>query len=163
MAPSTIAESLIMSMKPNEVSAFQRLKKCVAKPTDRFERIENGLLAGMPDVNYCMSGYEGWIEIKAPEEPKREATPLFGSNHPVSIEQINWMHTQHMAMGQSWLFIATGVRVMLIHGGRIATVRGKVNEMSVAGLESIACWTVKGIVNFEKWIDLRQLLCSNNR
>lgn len=29
-----------------------------------FERVENSISAGMPDVNYCINSVDGWIELK---------------------------------------------------------------------------------------------------
>ena len=146
-------------MKPRETSVFTRLKERVTRPTDRFERVENGLGEGWPDCNYCMVGSEGWIEIKAPHEPVRPDTPLFASNHQVSIEQINWLHNQHMAGGNGWLFIATEKRLMIIHGGRVAQLGRKVNTMTVAQLIKCAAWHVElPVKDFEKWFDLRELL-----
>jgi hypothetical protein len=153
-------------MKPNEVSAYKRLKKNICGPYDRMERVENGLVDGMPDVNYCLHvgglspGREGWIEIKAPTEPKRATTALFASNHPVSVEQLNWLHAQHMSGGTGWLYIATEQRTLLIHGGRVSTAFRRINEMTVQELEAIANWKAPAPVGSAKlfWEELRSTL-----
>lgn len=149
-------------MKPSEASVYSKMRSRILGPIDRIERVENGLLVGMPDVNYCIEGQEGWIEIKAPVEPTRKATPLFGSNHQVSIEQINWMHVQHMAGGVSWLLISTQARMLLIHGGRVAALERRINTLCVAELEKISHWQApvptRDIIF---WGALRELLSRN--
>ncbi len=75
---------------------------------DRMDRIENSLLVpGMPDVNGCFVGWEFWIESKAPSEPKRPETPLFGSNHKLSQDQKNWMLRQTNAGGNVFVYVQT--------------------------------------------------------
>lgn len=146
-------------MHQREANAFGRLKERILRPTDRFERVENGLIVGMPDVNYCIVGQEGWMEIKCPQEPARPSTALFGSNHEVSIDQINWMHSQHLAGGVSWLFIGTSSRLMLINGGRVASLGREINKLTVAQLEAQAAWrTPVPVNNLHFWMDLRELL-----
>ena len=148
-----------MSDRQLEARVFERLRERVCRPTDRVQRVENGLVSGMPDVNYCMAGTEGWIEIKAPTEPARDTTALFGSNHQVSIEQINWFHRQHMARGLAWLFIGTKKRLMLINGSRVAVAERKINSMTVVQLERIATWkTLLPTQDAEIWMDLREAL-----
>lgn len=142
----------------NESKVYTRFKDRVSRPTDRWDRIENGLAAGTPDVNYCIMGAEGWIEVKAPTEPKREDTPLFASNHPVSIEQINWFHRQAMADGVGWLLIVTKERIMLLKGSTVASLGRKVNELTVAQLRKHAHWKYEHPVPTEAWFDLREIL-----
>lgn len=146
----------------DESSVFQRLKLRICRPEDRFERVENGLLTGMPDVNYCLVGVEGWIELKCPDEPKRPDTPLFGSNHKVEVEQRNWMLRQARAGGRGWLFIATEQRLMLIEGKKVGDLSGKINEMTTHQLERISKWRVQlPILDQTRWFDLREILSSS--
>lgn len=114
----------------------------------------------MPDVNYCFVGVEGWIELKAPLEPKRADTALFGSNHGVEVEQANWMLRQSRARGRSWLFIATPARLLLIDGA-IVGQRGaeQINSMSAHALERIAVWKAQPpVLDQLRWHDLRETL-----
>ena len=151
-------------MKPNETSVYKKIRANICGPTDRMERVENGLIAGMPDVNYCLDAQEGWMEIKSPTEPKRASTALFASGHPVSIEQINWMHVQHMAGGVSWLMIGSDKRMLMIHGGRVAALVHRINEMTVSELEKIAEWKAPVPLNDSVfWRTLRELLTQRPR
>lgn len=120
----------------SEKDAYKFLRDKVFLPRDRLDRIENLVVEGMPDVEFCASGTEGWIEIKAPTEPKRSTTPLFGSNHKVSQEQKNWILRQLKAYGVIYIFIATDKRKMLIEG-RWAE---QINEMTVQQIIDIAKW-----------------------
>lgn len=104
---------------------------------NRIDRVENPMVPGMFDINYCAEGTEGWIELKAPIEPKRITTKLFGSNHKISIEQINWCLRQRNAKGICWILISTNKRWMLIHGGYIKGI----NDLTVAELIEISFWT----------------------
>lgn len=143
-----------------EARLFERLRAALLGKHERFERVENGLVEGMPDVNYCFSnGAEGWIELKAPLEPKRASTALFGSNHEVSISQTNWFHRQFMAGGRGWLLIGTDKRFILIEGGRVAAASWTINKKTIAQLEAMSQWAEKKPVrDAVVWADLKYVL-----
>ena len=124
-------------------------------PRDRWDRMENGVGVGMPDINFCMNGKEGWIEIKSPTEPKRPDTPLFGSNHPVSQEQKNWFKRQALAGGRAYVLIGTDKRWLLIHGKHADAV----NILTVDDLIGIAEWfALKPVRDIMAWSNLREAL-----
>jgi hypothetical protein len=143
----------------SEKNAYDSLKKVVS-PLDRIDRVENVLVDGMPDVNYCTEGVECWIEIKNPKEPKRDTTPLFGSNHKLSAEQKNWMLRQMNAGGKAFILISTNKRWMLIDGKHA----DRVNEMTVSALRLIAVWYAdKPVKEDKKWEMLRLALKANSK
>ena len=141
----------------SESTAWQFLRNQVARNADRFDRFENLLGAGYPDVNYCILATEGWIEVKAPKEPKRTTTPLFGSNHKLSQEQANWMLRQRQAGGLAFIFIQTDKRRMLVEG----SIDMKLNEMTVGEIinHHTCLWaaTIRGC-NAETVTQLRRIL-----
>lgn len=147
-------------MSTRESNVYRRLKDRITRPEDRFERVENGLVNGMPDVNYCFAGTEGWIEIKAPEEPARPTTALFGAgNHTVSVEQCNWMLKQSQARGRSYLFIATQARLVLLQGEEVGKRGQQINKMTAHEIERIAIWkTQMPVTDQVRWFDLREIL-----
>lgn len=146
-------------MSTREANVFARLKERVMRPGDRMDRIENGLAAGWPDVNYCFVGREGWIELKAPDAPVNEATPLFGSNHPLSIDQANWFLNQARAKGRAFLFIGTQ-RYLLLISGKLCTEPGRINTATLAVLLSMAAWsTPVPVISGAVWSKLRGTLC----
>jgi len=71
----------------------------------RWERVENGVGSGMPDVSYCVKGREGWIELKHGRMPSKDSTEVFKSQRGLDITQINWHYNQHQAGGQSFILI----------------------------------------------------------
>ena len=116
----------------NEKEANAKFRKNVIKPMDRYDRIENIVGVGNPDINYCIVGVEGWIETKCPKEPKRPGTPLFGSSHRLSIDQKNWFLRQKNSGGEGWVLILTDKnRWLLINGCKYA------DEINTATIESL--------------------------
>ena len=127
---------------------------------DRIDRIENQMVSGMPDVNVCFSGNESWIEIKSPVEPKRDSTPLFGSNHKLSQDQMNWIKRQKSAGGKSYVLIHTDKRWMLINGVNADMI----NTLTVNQLIRLAIWeSISPVVGREKWKKLKASIVSSRR
>lgn len=104
---------------------------------DRLDRIENVLGSGMPDTNICFGGFECWIETKQPKEPKRETTPLFGSNHDLSQQQRNWILGQLNAGGNAIIYIQTDRGFRMFIGGEHADA---VNQRNVGELLALSFW-----------------------
>jgi hypothetical protein len=121
---------------------------------DRIDRIENVVGVGTPDINFCIEGVEGWIELKSPREPKRASTRLFGSNHKLSQDQMNWFLKQEKAGGNGFVLIATDKRWMLIEGW----YADDVNKMTLAELIIISRWTAPKPITRREWKKLREVL-----
>lgn len=139
----------------SESNAYQMFKANVVQPGDRIDRIENLLGSGTPDVNFCSGGFECWIEIKSPKEPRRAATPLFGSNHRISQEQMNWALRQRRAGGRCYFLISTNKRWMLISGG----LADYINNWTIAECLDNATWsTSKPVRDKDQWQFLREAL-----
>lgn len=138
----------------SESSDYQTFKRNILKPRDRLDRIENIVLDGMPDINFCSEGVECWIEQKSPKEPKRSTTTLFKSNHKISQAQKNWFKRQISAGGIAYFLIATDKRWMLINGEWADFI----NEMTIDRLLEIASWHTKRPSRKEKWTELRKIL-----
>lgn len=139
----------------SESTDYKAFKKHVPAPLDRLDRIENIMLTGMPDTNFCGEGREAWIEFKSPTEPKRQTTKLFGSNHKLSQEQKNWMLRQRNAGGRAFVLIVTDLRWLLIDGLNA----DRINDMTVPELIAIASWhATKPIRSKEEWKRCRAML-----
>lgn len=146
-------------MSQLESNVFKRLRERVCRPEDRFERVENGMIDGMPDVNYCIAGAEGWLELKAPKVPKLGATRLLGGSEPFKVDQANWFLRQRRARGRCALFIATDVALLLIPGDTAARLGIKLNEFSLDELRMHSDWTADlPIKDQVVWWDLREVL-----
>ncbi len=139
----------------SERQAYLTLATNITLPGDRIDRVENFVGLGFPDTNLCFSGMESWIEIKAPTEPKRETTKLFGSNHKVSQDQMNWFLRQRKAGGRGFIYIQTDKRRMLIDGTQHAD---EVNEKTINELLDIALWDASIPTSKAEWMDLRDCL-----
>lgn len=115
----------------SEVKDYKKFRDKVISVWDRCDRIENIMVIGMPDVNCCIAGRESWIEIKSPKEPKRAKTKLFGSNHKLSQDQINWFLRQANAGGNGYVLICSDKHWILMNGCKYAD---EINTMTVCQL-----------------------------
>ncbi len=141
-----------------ESTDYKTFKKNVPNARDRLDRVENRVVSGMPDINFCGDDVECWIEQKSPKEPKRATTKLFGSNHKLSQDQKNWFKRQVDAGGLCYVMISTDKRWMLI-GGEHADA---VNELTVSQLMEISLWnTTKPVKDKAQWKQLRTILLSS--
>jgi hypothetical protein len=139
----------------SERAHYKTLRSHLCRPTDRMDRVENGVMAGMPDINLCAEGVEVWIEMKSPVEPKRSGTPLFGSNHRLSIDQENWFIRQCIAGGRAFVLISTDKRWILIDGRDITLI----NTSTTLFLLTRAAWTaLKPVRGEDPWNALRYAL-----
>lgn len=140
-------------MSENNAQAFLR-RALVIGPNDRLERVENILVPGMPDVNGCINGKEFWIENKEPSEPKRGNTPLFGSNHRFSQDQLNWFLKQRNAGGRAYAFVWTDRRGMLFQSKHADLL----NTLTVSQMLQIALWHEEKPVYIDGRNALRSIL-----
>jgi hypothetical protein len=93
----------------SEANFWQLIRKNVP---GHLVRIENHAGTGQPDVNYCIAGVEGWIELKYLEAfPKRQDTMVRIPHF--EPEQRIWLTQRKNAGGRVFLF----VRVDGIAGG----------------------------------------------
>ena len=139
----------------SETKANAKFRKNVIRPMDRYDRIENVVGVGNPDINYCIDGVEGWIETKCPKEPKRPGTPLFGSNHRLSIDQRNWFLRQKNSRGSGWVLIVTDQdRWILVNGCLYADL---INTATIEGLYHLAEYTCIKPTK-EEFNDMRRVL-----
>lgn len=136
----------------SEKNDYQLLKKHMPEFLDRLDRIENVVGVGTPDVNFCINGVDGWIEMKSPKEPVRKTSKLL--NHPLNQDQKNWFLRQCNAGGRAFILICTNKRWMLIDGS-LADV---INDMTVNELWKIASWSMTKPISKEYWKSLRTIL-----
>lgn len=144
----------------NEKNAYSTFRSKIMQRGDRIDRVENPIVPGMPDVSVCLRsaredgkivGKEFWLEMKAPEEPMRPTTPLFGSAHPVLQSQANWFQSQIQAGGHAFFYIDTDKRRLLIPG-KFCDV---INSLTVTELENIASWKSIKTSSESDWMNLR--------
>lgn len=75
-------------------------------PYGRFERVENRVNKGTPDVNYTMRGVSGWLELKFTSIPSRDTTPIIVSS--LTLEQVQWHEAWAKAGGRTWTLLQAG-------------------------------------------------------
>lgn len=138
----------------SEKATYALVKKNLAREQLRLDRVENMLVEGMFDFNYCCEGVEGWIEIKHPKEPVRATTPLFGSSHKVSQSQKNWALRQRQAGGRAFFLIGTEARLLLID----AKYADQLNEMTLQNIVARSIWLAKKPIEKQHWAELRESL-----
>ena len=140
----------------SEKTDYNTLRKNLLLRNCRLDRVESNIIAGMPDVNFCIDGVEGWIEMKSPSEPMRSTSKLFAGKHPLSQDQKNWFLRQRQAGGIGWVLIATDQRWILIDGCRYGD---HINKLTVEELVELCTWcAIKPVCNKELWIGLRESL-----
>lgn len=97
-------------MRPLLVRTCQR-----ASLRSHFERIENLVGVGTPDVDYCIAGVPGKIELKyTPGDPARPTTAVLGRTHGMRRSQIVWAVRRMMAGGRVLLCVGSPLRVWVL-------------------------------------------------
>lgn len=84
-----------------------------------FERVENVISPGTPDVNYCFTvdgrKYEGWIELKWIKEFPKRASTVVKIPH-FTDDQRNWIIQRIGNGGSVWVFLRVEREFFLFDG-----------------------------------------------
>lgn len=104
-------------------------------PGIMLERVENIVGVGMPDVYVQAMNHTTWVELKAPNTPKRESTRVLGTEG-LRQEQKNW-HIRASRLG-----LSTWILIRERHTGRLWLVAGEhadeINDMTALELDTVA-------------------------
>jgi hypothetical protein len=127
----------------SEAGMWDTMRDKLARLPDlTIMRVENVVCDGTPDVNYCLGGVEGWIELKhRADPPKREATPVFPDGLGLRFAQKLWLAERAASGGRCWIMSRVGRGTWLIHHGSWAFT---FNHMSMKELEETATWWARG-------------------
>lgn len=83
-------------------------------PHGHLVRIEDLLAEGVPDVNYCINGAEGWLELKWVEKwPVRETTPL-RIPHYTKAQRL-WHYMRGSAGGRMFIMVKVDNEYFVFH------------------------------------------------
>ena len=106
----------------------------------RMDRVENGVVEGMPDVSTTAAGIDVWLELKyVAKWPSRSNTRVLG-DRGLRAEQINW-HLRHArAGGNSWILVGVGKEMYLARGADAQDVNGWVSEDWFKKAHKIISW-----------------------
>lgn len=101
----------------------------------RWERVENAVGVGIPDVNFCVNGAEGWVELKVGQKPAKNSTKVFVSQRGLTQEQVNWHYFQAKNGGISWVFIRLDGDFYAFPG----ILAGEINQFTVEDMAFYRC------------------------
>ncbi|OGC95808.1 MAG: hypothetical protein A2W25_15140 [candidate division Zixibacteria bacterium RBG_16_53_22] len=103
-----------------------------------FERVENGVGVGTPDIDFCVHGVEGKIELKyLAHYPVREGTRLLGRNG-LRQEQVVWISRRCRHEGRVFVLVGVGTDLYLLR--MTAGLAAELNELSRGALVEHLCW-----------------------
>lgn len=118
------------------IGSEQALWQWVKRHFNKFgfwERIENNLARGTPDLHYCINGSAGWIELKQLEAwPMRETTKV--QVPTLTIYQRTWHEEYAKQSGRSWLLLRVGMRDYLLFAGSDVKRIGDYTRAKLYGL-----------------------------
>lgn len=130
-------------------SSFWNLLRTKIGMVGHFERVENAVGDGTPDVSYCISGVEGWIELKSrTKAPARTTTSVF-IEKGLRDSQVGWAKTRLRHGGNIWILARVGRMSYLVHGEHCEVF----NTWTLAELTRNAHWSGAG-----NWVGLVAML-----
>lgn len=107
-----------------------------------FERVENLVGVGTPDVSYTIAGVAGRIENKfSPRHPVYESTPVLGRKNGLRRSQVIWAYRQLRAGGIVFLLIGTPKTAWLVDlDGLEPQAMIDLELQTVPGLDAKCAW-----------------------
>lgn len=111
-----------------------------------FERVENMVSVGTPDVDYCIASVHGKLELKyTPKDAARSSTPVLGLGHGMRRSQIVWAVRRMHSGGRVLLCVGTpSVTWLLRLWDRSPETMRAVEMMSRDQLNTTAVWCSSG-------------------
>ena len=138
----------------SEGNLWDRIRPKLLKYGD-LVRIESHMTAaGIPDVNYCFLGCEGWVELKFAKQPARAATVVFKSQRGLDTEQVSWLLNRRRCGGRAFVLIQLGKWLLLIDGKYAA----KINVSTTDQLIAMSTWKRSGAVREKDYDELAERL-----
>ena len=119
------------------------VKHCQAlKLRHHFERVENAVAEGTPDVDYCIAGVSGKMELKfAPRHPVRDDSMVLGKGNGMRRSQIVYASRRAWAGGLIWCVIGTPAATWVIDLRRLTPEQmDGLATQTPAGLCQVAAW-----------------------
>lgn len=105
---------------PTESDFWADLRKDLPREA-HTSRVENPTDPGTPDVSFCLSGIEGWMELKA-----RTHIPSTGrvltDDHGIRPAQRIWIRDRVSAGGLVLIVVKAGEYCYFVHGSDVVTV-----------------------------------------
>lgn len=99
---------------------YQTLRRNLVPLGLDLQRIETSVAQGIPDLNYCYQGVEGWIELKKLRRKTKRG--VFSIPH-LRANQCAWINRRVSHHGGTvWLLAQVDQDLVLIHGRNIYDV-----------------------------------------
>lgn len=133
----------------SEVSLWSKVLKPLLEDACRtgqhrahFQRIENMAGVGNPDVEYCIAGNTGHIELKQAKKNPKSGTTVLGRGKGMRRSQLVWATRRTRAAGRVFLCIGVPSRALwLIDLRGTDTLKMVQLEMLTSfGLDQISSW-----------------------
>lgn len=134
-------------MSTREAKFWDRIVGGLWDPKRMLQRVENGLVDGMPDSYIVSDAVANWVELKCPIVPARPSTALFSGNHNLSQSQRNWLLMHRQAGGRGWVGIETEEWVILI-GAQHAD---SINSWPLSTILARAAFTARRPMDQTSW------------
>lgn len=132
----------------NSKLLWQLLRDNRPQHQTRLTRVENGVELGMPDVNFCHCGTEGWIELKIGYSRRDPSAAIFGTTrYGLSREQRNWHLEQETAKGKSYILLRIERGLFLFNG----TNADSINQWNFSTMRQQCLWYAQMPVNKLTW------------
>jgi hypothetical protein len=111
-------------MSKRESGFWAEIKRAIGGRNGHdLRRIENSCETGTPDVEYCIDGQCGWIELKhIPTLPARDTT-ILRVDHFTGAQRA-WALVRATCGGRTWVLLRAGDETFLFRGGHAARYLG---------------------------------------
>jgi len=126
-----------------ESSLWSWLRKATIElaPLLDMNRVENGVMLGMPDVEGFLEGQgQFWLELKSSERPARASTPVRFKVKGREA-QIEWLQRRWKLGGCVWLCLQVGSganrRIYLVPGRHASKVYAGLTEEQIQKLDKL--------------------------
>lgn len=132
----------------SEASLWQRVRAGLSA-YGHLQRIETGVTgdAGVPDINYCFGGREGWLELKHGIAPARASTSVFKSQRGLDPSQIEWLMYRWKCGGRAFILTQLGSELLLHHAAEAT----RFNSYNLSQLRATTLFYHTGPMNIPGW------------
>jgi hypothetical protein len=139
----------------SETALWQRVRGKIAH-FGHFCRVESICTTGFPDVDYCLDGIEGHIELKFSREwPKRASTKVFKEGHNLREEQSKWLKLRLRAGAKNLFILAQCASdLFLFDINKNTSVLDDFNGYTQSDFWAISCWNHQGKMTQGDWVEL---------
>lgn len=137
----------------SEHSLWERIRNNIGH-RGHFTRLEFNPEAGVPDVDFCIKGVEGKIELKyTGAAPARADTPVF-KHGGLRDPQVIWIYTRWRHGGNVFVLPQIGDELLLVPGSEAR----RFNALTLHALRKASTWSNRGAMTPAIWGDLTAAL-----